>query len=434
MAKSPKDSTHPSVTPATVIVLTAVLAIFGLIFIINGRDLLGVFSPSPTLQPLPTAAITPWPSADASQVGASAWLQVYFTSPAPPPKTSFLEGIENAFTPLITTLGFTNRAAAPPLETTPGIDAVVIGALAQAKTSIDLASFDFNLPSITTALTLAARRGVQVRAVLDQLNGSTQLKNGADNGQADFDALKALQAANIAVVDGGRSNGLMHDKLFIIDGQTLFIGSWNASYNDTYRNENNLLRITAPEVIANYQAKFNEMFIAGQFGARAEVGALRSALILNGVQVENYFSPPDRVMDKLIHHVVNAKRSIHFMAFTYTDADLAAAMIARSQAGVEVQGVIENRGASQGVLPTLFCAGLPVRQDGNRYTMHHKVIIIDQQIVITGSYNFTKAAEQINDDNVLIIHDAAIAALYEQEFQKVYAAGKQPGADDLICK
>jgi phosphatidylserine/phosphatidylglycerophosphate/cardiolipin synthase-like enzyme len=53
--------------------------------------------------------------------------------------------------------------------------------------------------------------------------------------------------------------------------------------------------------------------------------------------------------------------------------------------------------------------------------MHHKVIIIDGDIVITGSYNFTASAERTNDENVVIFHDTKIAAVYLAEFQRVYA-------------
>jgi len=157
------------------------------------------------------------------------------------------------------------------------------------------------------------------------------------------------------------------------------------------------------------------------------------SLVIDGVQVENYMAPEDNVMAKLVQSVQGAKKSVHYMIFTYTHADLSAAMIASSKAGVDVEGVIEDRGASEGALPALFCAKLPVKTDGNKYTMHHKVIIIDGQTVITGSFNFTKSADTENDDNVLVIHSAAVAALYEQEFQKIYGAGNVPAAANVKC-
>jgi phosphatidylserine/phosphatidylglycerophosphate/cardiolipin synthase-like enzyme len=350
-----------------------------------------------------TAPATAVATASATAETVPTWLQVYFTNPNPP------DQVEN------------------------GIDRVAVQAVDHATQTVEVASFDFTLPGFTDALVNAANRGVKVRVVLDEVNGSHTLKASESPTGKAFDALKTLSSANIKVVNGGRSNGLMHDKMIIIDGTTLFMGSWNMSYNDTFRNNNNLLVIKDPQLIANYQAKFDELYVDKRFGTKAVVQALKPELTLDGVQVENYFSPPDHVMDKLIAYVRAARSSVRFMIFTYTDAALAAAMIERLNAGVNVEGVIEARDAEHGVLPSLFCAKLPVKTDGNKYTMHHKVIIIDDNTVITGSFNFTVTADKANDDNILVIHSPAVAALYTQEFDRVYGIGKIPNPADIDC-
>ncbi len=334
--------------------------------------------------------------------GMPAWLTVYFTDPNPPDN-----------------LGH-------------GIDQLVQPVLDAAKQTIDVTSFDLNLPGLVNALANAQKRGVKVRVVYDSANGSLDLNNAITGNKA-FDAIKTLKNAGVGLVDGGRSSGLMHDKMIIVDGKTLFMGSWNLSYNDTYRNNNNLLEITDPKLIANYQAKFDEMFVDKHFGEHAIVRIPYPSLTIDGVQVENYMAPEDDVMAKLVKYVQGAKKSVHYMIYTYTHADLAAAMIARSKAGVDVQGVIESRTAYTGALVDLFCAGLPVKTDGNKYMLHHKVIIIDGETVITGSFNFTKSADTENDENVLVIHSAAVAALYEQEFLKMWVLGKTPAAANIKC-
>jgi phosphatidylserine/phosphatidylglycerophosphate/cardiolipin synthase-like enzyme len=267
--------------------------------------------------------------------------------------------------------------------------------------------------------------------VVDGVNGSTTLKAGDTVEKKAYDAFKALKAANIPVVNGGRSSGLMHNKIVIIDRKVLFIGSWNLSYNDTFRNNNNLLRITNLTLIGNYQAKFDEMFVTRKFGTRSKVGAGTTDLKIGTIRVQNYFSPRDKVKDKLVALVNDAKKSVHFYAFTYTHQDLAAAMIARARAGVDVQGVIEDRGASQGALPELYCAQIKANTDGNKYTMHHKVIIIDSEIVITGSFNFTQSADKSNDDNVLVIYSKAVGKIYEDEFKRILQASHTP--DSITC-
>ncbi len=362
-------------------------------------------TPAATQAP-PASPVSSLPASSDSQSGnlTASWLQVFFTNPNPP------DNIGN------------------------GIDQGVVADVNNAKSSIDITSFDLNLPSFVNALVADSQRGVKVQVVVDGVNGSQTLSAKLAGTSKDFDATQTLTDAGIPVVNGGRSSGLMHDKIIIIDGKILYMGSWNMSYDDTFRNNNNLLRITNTTLISNYQAKFNELFVEKRFGTHAQVGSQTPQLTINGVQVENYFSPVDNVMDKLVSYVQGAQKSIRFMIFTYTDTDLANAMIARNQAGVDTEGVIENRGASEGAMVPLFCAKVPVKVDGNKYTMHHKIIVIDESTVITGSFNFTKSADQENDDNVLVIHNSDLAKLYLQEFDRVWGLGKSPDPTKITCK
>jgi len=374
-----------------------------LVLLLSLAVLASACSPASKPQPSPTRPSNGDSSTAAPSGESLSWLQVFFTNPNPPDDLAH------------------------------GIDKNVVPLIDAAKSTIDVASFDFNLPSVTNALVNAKKRGVKVRVVVDEVNGNQKLDAIKSAGVDAFDALKALQDANIPVTDGGRSNGLMHDKIIIVDGATLLMGSWNMSYNDTFRNNNNLLEITNPDLIANYQAKLNELFTGKHFGAKAQVGAQTPKMTIDGVQVENYFSPVDNVMDKLVAYVNAAQKSVRFMIFTYTDHRLSDAMIARARAGVTVEGVIENRGASQGALVPLVCAKLPIKVDGNKYTMHHKVIIIDDNTVITGSFNFTNTADTANDDNILVIHSPEIAALYNQEFQRLNSIAATPPASEIDC-
>jgi phosphatidylserine/phosphatidylglycerophosphate/cardiolipin synthase-like enzyme len=304
------------------------------------------------------------------------------------------------------------------------IDGLVVAAIDSARRTVDVVSFDLNLPSVVNALLRAQRRGVAVRIVADQKNGSAELT--ADARRPNFDARFILEIAKVPLVDGGRTNGLMHHKFILIDGNQLFVGSWNVSWNDTYRNNNNILRITDRTIIALYAEKFEEMFSGRRFGTKSVLTGVEAPLNLGGVPVEVYFAPKSGVMRRIVLEVERARRTVNFMAFTYTWQPLAEAMIARANARVRVQGVYELRGASQGTMPRLHCANVPVRLDGNRGTMHHKVIIIDGETVITGSYNFTSAADKINDENVIIIRNREVAAAYQREFAKRYEEGAVP--------
>ncbi len=70
--------------------------------------------------------------------------------------------------------------------------------------------------------------------------------------------------------------------------------------------------------------------------------------------------------------------------------------------------------------------GVEVYTDGNPYVMHHKVIIIDDRIVIFGSFNFSDNANTQNDENLLIVDNAEIARAFKAEYDRVVAVAKNP--------
>jgi phosphatidylserine/phosphatidylglycerophosphate/cardiolipin synthase-like enzyme len=130
----------------------------------------------------------------------------------------------------------------------------------------------------------------------------------------------------------------------------------------------------------------------------------------------------------VLQRLAAAKRSIHFMTFSYTSSAIADAMVAQAQAGLPVRGVFEarNAGGTGSVFGRLRQGGVDVLEDGNCYILHHKVIIIDARTVITGSYNFTNSAEKDNDENLVIVDDPNLARAYLDEFERVYAQAHAP--------
>lgn len=223
------------------------------------------------------------------------------------------------------------------------------------------------------------------------------------------------------------TTAFLHSKFIIIDNKIVWTGSWNATINDTYRNNNNLLRITMPEIVENYRVEFEEM-AAGRFGNSKRATTPFSRITTAQGTIENYFTPRERPAARIVELINGARRSVYFMAFSFTSDEIAGAMIARQQAGVPVRGVFERRNAG-GVgsdFGMLRDGGVEVLEDGNCYTMHHKVIIIDERIVITGSYNFTARAERTNDENLLIIDDPKLAAEYLAEFERVFEQARNP--------
>ena len=110
------------------------------------------------------------------------------------------------------------------------------------------------------------------------------------------------------------------------------------------------------------------------------------------------------------------------MAFSFTHDTLGEAMCERFESGIDVQGIFEKRQADgrYSEHKAMQHAGLRIILDENRGAMHHKVIVVDGETVVTGSYNFSKNAETRNNENFLIIKgNREIAAAYLAEFARV---------------
>jgi len=289
-----------------------------------------------------------------------------------------------------------------------GPDEALVDSINQARLSVDIAAYDLNLWGVRDALIAAHDRGVTVRLVTETDN----LENPE---------VQQLIEEGIPVVDD-RGDGLMHNKFAIIDRQEVWSGSMNFTLNGAYRNDNNLIRVRDSQVAAIYLDEFEEMFADHQFGSISSRETPQNRFTVDESMVEVYFSPDDGVARHLVDLVQSAQESIHILAFNLTSDELAEAIVDRARAGVIVTGVFDESQANNtgGEFQTLQAAGIEVLLDGNRNKMHHKVIIIDESIVITGSYNFSKSAETFNDENVLILYRKDIAAVYLEEFTRVY--------------
>jgi phosphatidylserine/phosphatidylglycerophosphate/cardiolipin synthase-like enzyme len=289
-----------------------------------------------------------------------------------------------------------------------GPDEYLVAAVQGAKVTIDVAVYDFSLWELRDALISSHNRGLQVRMVTE-----------SDN--LDEPEVEELRQAGIQVI-GDRREGLMHNKFLVIDRQEVWTGSANYNIASFYQNDNNLIRIRSSRLAEDYTTEFEEMFLDDQFGPGSPANTPYPALTLDGVNLEVYFSPDDGTLARLLELVSAAQESIYFLAYSFTSDALAEAITARGQQGVDVKGVFEkdqyesNTGTE---FDNLLAAGFDMHLDANPRHMHHKVIIIDQQIVVTGSYNFSANAEKRNDENLLIIFDPEIAAQYLVEFWRV---------------
>jgi phosphatidylserine/phosphatidylglycerophosphate/cardiolipin synthase-like enzyme len=396
MAKKSKTSrsrkTHASkttvISPRTLILI---LVFLGLLFVadrlnlidVDWEALLGEAGPSSQDRGQPAARRAP-----AVEAVTGEWYRLYFTSPHYPDDPA-------------------NRA-----------DVIVQGlieALNGARQSLDVAVYELNLGPVGDALLAARDRGVRVRLVTDS------------DSLAEDETLMRLQESGLAIVADERSP-IMHNKFVVVDGQAVWTGSWNFTTNDTFRNNNHALYIQSSQLAQNYAAEFEEMFGRKEFGPTSSANTPAPQVRLGDTLIETCFAPEDECAARIIQTLNQAQKSIRFMAFSFTHSGIGQAVRDRARAGVSVQGVFETRGseteASQYGL--MRRAKLDVWQDGNPYTLHHKVFVVDDQVVVLGSFNFSSNADEANDENMLIIHNAGIAGQFLAEFERVYSQAINP--------
>ena len=300
------------------------------------------------------------------------------------------------------------------------VDDLVSASIIAAKQSVDVALKGLSLESITKALITVTRRGVPVRVITE-----TESLTARSNFQA-------LRDAGVPVIDD-QQPGLMNNRFIVIDNSQVWTGSVDYNASGVFREYNLAVRVTSPEIAADYTKEFDEMFVNNQFGRLVVPETPYPSVTIQGTQVDVLFSPDDFVVDRLSLLLGGAQQSIYFLAYSFGSNDLGNIIREKAAQGIVVGGVLESdQVSSEQANPNqveelnLFRqAGLDIRLDGKPEVMNHKIMIIDGRIVVLGSYDFTNRAENENDENVLIIYDEKIAQKFMEEFQRVQSRAEQ---------
>ena len=171
---------------------------------------------------------------------------------------------------------------------------------------------------------------------------------------------------------------------------------------------------------------FAVLILLGAIAAVSDAAAAPRTFPGTG-EVEIAFTPGDAI-DNLIVGAINTARSeVLVHAYTFTQRRIAQALIAAHRRGVVVSVVADReqaRTVPQNVLPELVTGGVSVWLDGNFQNAHNKVIVIDADerhpVTITGSYNFTLAAQRHNAENVIVLRDNAdVAKAYRDNWRRL---------------
>ena len=281
------------------------------------------------------------------------------------------------------------------------------------------------------------------------------------------DALVILKNAGIPIIDdtadGSKGSGLMHHKFMVVDDRTIITGSSNMTLSgihgdlhnlETKGNINHLLRIENSEVASLFVEEFNYMWgesitggINSKFGLAKPVRTPQH-IIWQNTKLTLQFSPSSSSKNwnfssnGLIGKTVNnANNSIDLALFVFSDQSIANILQEKQQQGIKISGIFDSGFAFRYYSEVLDLLGVSLyyrcREEENNNPwknpldtvgvaqvakgdkLHHKFALIDKQTIITGSHNWSQAANNTNDETLLIISNLTLAQHFDREFQRL---------------
>lgn len=285
-------------------------------------------------------------------------------------------------------------------------DKEILKLINSATQSINIANYEVESIDIANKLIEKFKKGVSVKIVTE----TDHLKH---------DALVSLKTAGMIIKDDKRE-GYMHHKFMVIDNKIVSLGGTNFTTRSLFEHNNDLLVIESTKLAENFNTEFSRLYDKGLFNGKDHSLPNTDISLPDITSIKTYFSPNGGTKNAILNELKNAKKSIKFMAFSFTEKDLASMMITKFKEKITVDGIFDTCQIDKySQFNTLKSNKLNVLKDGNQALMHEKTMIIDDNTVITGSYNFSVSAETKNNEDCVIIKSDKIANLYVQEFERL---------------
>ena len=311
-----------------------------------------------------------------------------------------------------------------------------------AQYSIDMALYSLDdFTQLRDALFAAKIRGVKIRFVYDSRTNQALVND--------------LISGGIPIIKRPTTSALMHNKFFVFDYRNnsnanstwVWTGSTNITNQQFYTDLNNVIEIQDRTLAAIYTREFEEMWgnatdlpdpVRSKFGP-AKTDNTPHILNVAGTRVETYFTPGDNSTNQIQNMISNnTNYDIFFSIYAFTDINISNRMHTQFNAGKNVRGVFD-RDTSGGVCTEMKGHGafawappadvwIDYVETPSGALYHHKYMLIDplnansNPIVETGSYNYSQAANNSNDENLVMVFSPRIANLYVQEWYKRYRA------------
>lgn len=198
--------------------------------------------------------------------------------------------------------------------------------------------------------------------------------------------------------------GLMHQKILVVDEEKVWLGSANMT-PESLNMHGNLVTALQSESLANkIHSKAETLKVEGRGSS-----FFNEDFMIGGQHIELWFLPDNQKAVQRIKTLIReAEKTVRVAMFTWTRYDLAHAVIDAKKRGVQTEVVIDHysaKGASAKIVKLLKDNGINVMLSTGAPLLHHKFLYIDNEVLVNGSANWTKAAFTQNDDCFIVIHD-----------------------------
>lgn len=340
-------------------------------------------------------------------------------------------------TPVDTTVGFPPHAK----YLSQSLDDTLIAYIDRSQYTLDIAVYNFNqsgnISSIANAVNNAFARGVQIRWIY--------------NGSSTNAGISLLNPSIQTLVSPTTSTyGLMHNKFMIVDAASLdpartfvWTGSMNWEEGQVNTDHNNVVIIQDQQLAKAYTREFNQMWggagpvpniTLSRFGPTKFENNIHR-FIIGGRAVDLYFSPAQNTGAHIVSSINSSNSDLYFGVYAFTQGVIALPIKQRIQSGVYAAGIMDQFSVPYAADDTLMpMMGSMLRFYNQSTLYHHKFLIVDfsdttsDPLVLTGSHNWTNAADTKNDENTLIIHDPFVVSnFYEAFYSDFISLGGQLG-------
>ena len=266
-------------------------------------------------------------------------------------------------------------------------DEEILKVIKGAKNSVFIASYNFNYKEIIEILK---------NKKLDELKIFIEKENNLPFSQSCIQVYKG--------------SNLFHSKFIIVDNEITIVGSGNFTKNDFHLFHNNFLIIKDKNISEYFKEKIFSLWNNKENN--------KSPFLSETLEI--YFSPEENLEEKIIEEIEKAKSSIYFSHFYFSSENIARHLIDKKKKGVEINGIFERYNTSNySTFYILNDYGINVRKSNMAGFLHDKFFVIDEKVVITGSYNPTVSARK-NYETILILRDKEIADKYLKEWRKLW--------------